>query len=101
MISQEVYATTEADSKAATAFWAKEQVDFGKSEQELLDVIDTLARAVAVLAKEMKRESVHHAVAEGWKRGRDTSKSWFRRPPLILWTLPSLQRVGAECAGFR
>ena len=39
-------ATTKADLKAATAFRAKEQVDFARSEQELLDVIDILAKAM-------------------------------------------------------
>ena len=40
--------TTEADLKAATAIRAKEHADFEKSEQELLDVIDTLARAIVI-----------------------------------------------------
>ena len=46
-------ATAEAVLKATTAFRAKEHADFEKSEQELLDVIDTLARAIAIL-EEMK-----------------------------------------------
>ena len=44
---------TEADLRAATAIRAKEHADFEKSEQELLDVIDTLARAIVILQKEM------------------------------------------------
>ena len=47
-------ATTEADLKAAAAIRAKEHADFEKSQQELLDVIDTLGRAIAIIEKEMK-----------------------------------------------
>ena len=50
------FATAEAVLKATTAFRAKEHADFEKSEQELLDVIDTLARAIETF----------------WKRGRST-----------------------------
>ena len=47
-------ATTEAELKATTAFRAKEREDFAKLEQELGCQIDTLARAVVILEKEMK-----------------------------------------------
>ena len=47
-------ATTEADMKAAAAIRAKEHADFEKSQKELLDVIDTLGRAIAIIEKEMK-----------------------------------------------
>ena len=47
-------ATTEADLKAATAIRAKEHADFEQSEKELLDVIDTLGRAIVIIEKEMK-----------------------------------------------
>ena len=39
-------ATTEVDPEAATAVRVEEQVDFAKSERELLDVFDTLAKAM-------------------------------------------------------
>ena len=47
-------ATTEADLRAAAAIRAKEHADFEKSQKELLDVIDTLGRAIAIIEKEMK-----------------------------------------------
>ena len=47
-------ATTEAELKAATAIRAKEHADFEQSEKELLDVIDTLERAIVIIEKEMK-----------------------------------------------
>ena len=47
-------ATTEADLKAAAAIRAKEHADFEKSQKELLDVIDTLGRAIAIIEKETK-----------------------------------------------
>ena len=47
-------ATTEADLKAAAEIRAKEHADFEKSQKELLDVIDTLGRAIAIIGKEMK-----------------------------------------------
>merc|ERR1712135_132205 len=47
-------ATAEAELTAATAFRAKEHADFQKSEKELLDVIDTLGRAIVIIEKEMK-----------------------------------------------
>ena len=46
-------ATTEADLNAATVIRAKEHADFEESEQELLDIIGILARAIAI-PKEMK-----------------------------------------------
>ena len=47
-------ARTEADLKAGTAIRAKENADFEPSEKELLDVIDTLERAILIIEKEMK-----------------------------------------------
>jgi len=47
-------ATAEAELTAATAIRAKEHADFQKSEKELLDVIDTLGRAIVIIEREMK-----------------------------------------------
>jgi len=44
----------EADLKAATDIRAKEQGAFEAEEKELLEVIDTLQRAVSIIEKEMK-----------------------------------------------
>jgi len=48
-------ATDEADLKAATEIRGKEQADFSKEEAELVEVIDTLERAVAILEREMQK----------------------------------------------
>ena len=45
----ESIATAEADSTAAIVVQTKGHVDFERSEQELLDVIDPLARTIAIL----------------------------------------------------
>jgi cell division protein FtsB len=47
-------ATDEKDLKAATEVRAKEQADFAAEEKELVEVIDTLGRAVAILEREMQ-----------------------------------------------
>ena len=47
-------ATTEAGLKTVAAIRAKEHADFGKSQKELLDVIDTLGRAITIIEKETK-----------------------------------------------
>ena len=62
-------ATTEADLKAAIAIRAKEHADFEQSEKELLDVTDTLGRAIVIIEKEMKG-GADDATPEGWKRHR-------------------------------
>jgi len=49
--------TDEADLKAATAIRAKEQADFGNEEADLVEVIDTLQRAIAILGREMEKGS--------------------------------------------
>jgi len=41
--------------KAATEIRAKEQADFAKEEAELIEVIDTLERAIAILQREMQK----------------------------------------------
>jgi chromosome segregation ATPase len=46
-------ATDEADLKAATEIRAKEEAEFVVDEKELLDVINTLQRAIGILEKEM------------------------------------------------
>jgi DNA repair exonuclease SbcCD ATPase subunit len=46
-------ATDEADLKAATEIRAKEKVVFTKEEKELMEVINTLERAIGILEKEM------------------------------------------------
>merc|ERR1719377_515499 len=48
-------ATDEADLKAATEIRAKEQAAFEAEEKELVDVIGTLERAIAILEKEMSK----------------------------------------------
>jgi len=48
-------ATDEADLKAATEIRAKEQADFATEEAELIEVIDTLERAIAILQREMQK----------------------------------------------
>merc|ERR1719172_254325 len=48
-------ATDEADLKAATEIRAKEQVAFAAEEKELMDIVDTLERAIAILEREMKK----------------------------------------------
>merc|ERR1719313_2652758 len=48
-------ATDEADLKAATEIRAKEHADFTKEEAELVEVIDTLERAIAILEREMEK----------------------------------------------
>merc|ERR1719421_2556822 len=48
-------ATDEADLKAATEIRAKEQADFAKEEADLVDIINTLQRAIAILEREMEK----------------------------------------------
>jgi len=48
-------ATDEADLKAATEVRNKEQSDFAAEEKDLVDVVDTLNRAVAILEREMQK----------------------------------------------
>merc|ERR1719428_330728 len=48
-------AVDEADLKAATDIRAKEQVAFAAEEKELVEVVDTLERAIAILEREMKK----------------------------------------------
>merc|ERR1719158_505914 len=48
-------AVDEADLKAATEIRAKENAAFVAEEKELADVIDTLARAIGILEKEMAK----------------------------------------------
>merc|ERR1719405_432111 len=45
----------EADLKAATEIRAKEKSAFDAEEKELMDVIDTLQRAIGILEKEMAK----------------------------------------------
>mmetsp|Transcript_104518 Transcript_104518/g.164945 ORF Transcript_104518/g.164945 Transcript_104518/m.164945 type:complete len:678 (-) Transcript_104518:46-2079(-) len=45
----------EADLKAATEIRAKEQAAFEAEEKELLEVIDTLERAISIIEKEMAK----------------------------------------------
>jgi len=47
-------ATDEADLKAATEIRAKEATDFAARENDLVETIDTLERAVGIIEKEMK-----------------------------------------------
>merc|ERR1719310_2503413 len=49
-------ATDEADLKAATGIREKEQSAFEAKEKELLDVLNTLERAVGILEKELSKE---------------------------------------------
>jgi len=48
-------AVDEADLKAATEIRAKEEAAFQAEEGELVEVVDTLHRAIAILEKEMKK----------------------------------------------
>merc|ERR1719401_967510 len=48
-------ALDEADLKAATEIRSKEEADFSAEEKELMEVIDTLARATAILEREMEK----------------------------------------------
>jgi len=48
-------ATDEADLKAATEIRAKEAADFAAAEKELVDIINTLERAIAILTREMAK----------------------------------------------
>jgi len=48
-------ATDEADLKAATEVRNKEHSDFAAEEKDLVDVVDTLNRAVAILEREMQK----------------------------------------------
>ncbi|CAK0817421.1 unnamed protein product [Prorocentrum cordatum] len=48
-------ALDEADLKAATEIRSKEQADFSVDEKELMEVIDTLKRALAILEREMAK----------------------------------------------
>merc|ERR1719191_777794 len=48
-------ATDEADLKAATEIRTKEHADFAVEEAELVDVVDTLERAIGILEKEMSK----------------------------------------------
>jgi molecular chaperone GrpE (heat shock protein) len=47
--------TSTADLASATAIREKESADFATAEKELVDVIDTLARAVTILEREMQK----------------------------------------------
>jgi hypothetical protein len=47
--------TSTADLESATAIRTKEAADFAKSEKELVEVIDTLGRAVTILEREMQK----------------------------------------------
>jgi len=51
----ESIATDESDLKAATAIRKKEKKDFDTAEKELMNVIDTLGRAIGILEREMKK----------------------------------------------
>jgi len=48
-------ATDEADLKAATGIREKEAADFKAEETELVDVVDTLQRAIGILEREMSK----------------------------------------------
>jgi len=50
-------AQAEAELKNATLIREKEAADFSKSEQELMDVSDTLGRAIGILEKEMSKSA--------------------------------------------
>ena len=45
----------EADLKAATGIREKESADFAANEKELVDIIDTLQRAVGIIEREMSK----------------------------------------------
>merc|ERR1719316_1059945 len=48
-------ATDEADLKSATDIRNKEQAAFAAEEKELMDVVDTLQRAIGILEKELSK----------------------------------------------
>merc|ERR1719150_1160853 len=48
-------AADDAELKNATTVREKEAADFGKNEAELMDVIDTLERAITIISKEMAK----------------------------------------------
>merc|ERR550532_3212101 len=48
-------AADDAELKDATAVRTKEAADFAKNEAELMDVIDTLERAITIISKEMAK----------------------------------------------
>merc|ERR1740138_1916826 len=48
-------AVDEADLKSATEIRAKENAAFSAEEKELMDVIDTLERAIGILEKELSK----------------------------------------------
>jgi len=50
-------ATGEADMKSAKAIREKEAADFTATETELMDVINTLSRAITVIEREMAKKS--------------------------------------------
>ena len=52
-------ATGESELKDATTVRDKEATDFHASEAELADAIDTLARAIGILSKEMAKILKH------------------------------------------
>ena len=47
--------TDEADLKAATEIREKESAAFASEEKEMMDIVDTLQRAIGILEKEMKK----------------------------------------------
>merc|ERR1719367_357543 len=49
-------ATDDGELKEATTVRGKEAADFAKNEAELMDVIDTLERAIALISKEMAKK---------------------------------------------
>merc|ERR1719191_364144 len=48
-------ATDDGELKDATTVRGKEAADFAKNEAELMDVIDTLERAISIISKEMAK----------------------------------------------
>jgi len=62
-------AADEADLKSATTVRAKEAADFGASEAELVDVIETLGRAVAILEREMAKNPAAFAQVDASSLG--------------------------------
>jgi len=48
-------ATDESDLKAATGIRNKEEADFAKEDKELMNVIETLGRAIGILEREMAK----------------------------------------------
>merc|ERR1719428_1449678 len=63
-------AVDEADLKAATDIRAKEQAAFAAEEKELVEVVDTLERAIAILEREMKKGAsmLQLQTPEAWRR---------------------------------